>query len=84
MSVQEVMVINGENRFRLESRKKYFSQRVVRQWNRLPGKVMAASSSPRPEGWDTMQPDLVGASTAHSRGFGTKLSLISLPIQTIV
>ena len=33
-----------EGRFRLDIRKKFFTVRVVRLWNRLPKKVMDASS----------------------------------------
>ncbi|KAK4823969.1 LOW QUALITY PROTEIN: hypothetical protein QYF61_008355 [Mycteria americana] len=33
-----------ESTFRLDIRRKYFKMRVVRQWNRLPSKVMDASS----------------------------------------
>jgi len=33
-----------EVRFRLDIRKKFFTMRIVKHWNRLPGEAVAAAS----------------------------------------
>lgn len=55
------------SRFRLDKRKSIFAMRVVGQWNRFPGKAVAApfleAFKPRCMGLDLMDGDL-----AHGRG----------------
>ena len=38
------MVLNQDGRFRLDIRRKFFMQRVVKHWNRLPKEVVDAPS----------------------------------------
>ena len=40
---QRGMVLNRDGRFRLDIRRKYFTQKVVMCWNRLPKEVVGAS-----------------------------------------
>jgi len=73
-----------EGRFKLDVRRKFFTQRVVRPWHSCPEKLWC----PIPEGTQGQ----VGPWAAWSGGWqpcqccaiGTRLSLRSLPTQTIL
>jgi len=60
-----------EGKFRLDVRKTFFTQRMVRQWHSCPEKLWV----PHPwrcqgqVGWGPGQPQLEGDSPAHTRGW---------------
>lgn len=57
-----------EGRFRLDVRKKFFTQRVVRCWNRLPREGVDVPSLEAFKARLNEQPDLVDGSPAHGKG----------------
>ena len=61
-----------EKKFGLDRRKKNFTIRVVRHWNRLPGEVVDAPSLEIQvqAAWGSEQPDLAIGVPLHCRGVG--------------
>jgi len=60
-----------EGKFSLDIRKKVFTVRAVRHWNRLPRdcECLPPGGIQGQAGWGCEQPGLVGAVPAYSRGW---------------
>ena len=61
-----------EGRFRLDVRNKFFTQRAVKCWHSSPEKLWCPipGGAQGQVGWGPGQPELVGGSPLHSRGWG--------------
>jgi len=74
-----------EKRFRLDFRRKFFTQRVVRHRNRLPWECVDAPSWVQSQaGCGPGQHDLVDGNPSYAQGFEIIRSLRSFPIQDIL